>query len=216
MDVRDQYNSTWIVCTIKDESSYFTSLCILNDFADTDSIHAEEKFLTLWEKEPNTIFPNLPTEDCIHRKCYDVTWYMLRSPCYDCVNLIIENRHLFKSLTILTAAVYKHKDDEEECPYTRIKILRANKVKVEPMFLKTYKYLTKGRNNHLLPADDNLDPKGTFYEHGLSIAPRKDIILMHRIGVGNNCQATSSRLRKRKSGEKGKINTIKTSYYKLA
>ena len=107
LGVRDCWNSTWLVCVIQREYSTYTSLCIFNDYPPNPSLpssshidrtHCEAKFFEYWEKSPHKIFPDFPL-DGIDKKGIDLVWYMLRPPCDDCTEIIIERRALYKKLT---------------------------------------------------------------------------------------------------------------------
>ena len=114
LGIRDTYNSTWIICRIQKEFSSYLSLCIFNEYENdkAGAYHVEGKFLDFWENEPKKIFPDLTT-NAIDRNAFDLIWYMPRSPCYECTKLIIKNRNLFKSLTILTASVYQLSEEDD-------------------------------------------------------------------------------------------------------
>ena len=107
---RDEFHSTWIICKIQREHSSYTSLCIFNDYGE-EHIHAEVKFFDYWRNDPKKIFPDLASND-IDKKEFDLVWYAQRSPCDDCVNVVIENKAMYKSLTIKTASVYKCRSSE--------------------------------------------------------------------------------------------------------
>ena len=125
---RDAYNSTWIICKIQREHSSYTSLCIFNDFK-KEHIHAEVKFFDYWRKDPKKIFPGLASND-IDKKEFDLVWYALRSPCDACVNVVIYNKAMYKSLIIITASMCKYWYDQVKAPRNRITKLRSNDIKV--------------------------------------------------------------------------------------
>ena len=140
----------WLICVIKREYSTYTSIRILNGTEDTHAMHPEAKFFDLWWKNPKKIFPDLPFNE-IEKQSFNLIWYMLTSPCSNCVQMILGNQHLFKNLTIFTASVFRSLKENLVDATNRIYELRGKGVSIEPMTPVEYNHFTTGRVGHELP-----------------------------------------------------------------
>ncbi|KAI6653235.1 hypothetical protein LOD99_3760 [Oopsacas minuta] len=197
---------TWLICVIKREYSTYTSTRVLNGNhgnEDSPSQHPEAKFFDLWWKNPRKIFPDLPFNE-IDKIHFHLIWYTLTSPCNNCVQLIKGNHHLYNTLNIFTASVYKNLKDNSIEASNRIYELRRKGVGVEPISEGEYQHFTTGRVGHELPQLPFFNPEQDFIDLRISftadttittdrnpnsfetrLSPRYDSINQHLVPITN-------------------------------
>ena len=157
---------TWLICVIKREYSTYTSIRILNGNhgnEDSHTTHPETKFFDVWWKNPKKIFPDLPFNE-IEKQSFNLIWYMLSSPCNNCVQMIIGNHHLFNNLTIFTASVFRSLKENLADATNRIYELRGKGVGIEPMTAIEYNHFTTGRIGHELPQLQHFNSEQEFID----------------------------------------------------